>query len=130
LNEPLAIERAFHHRPFERFFLQPKNQLEKQASDARGIINCVAQGRAQGDQSDSSSAIADFFGSYEEDLFIFFQAVVILTRPFHPSPHLRSCPVEKLCPTNMKAREAPWPWKVSMIHLGRWPGIIWKTAEQ
>jgi hypothetical protein len=62
---------------------------------------------AQGDQSDSSSAIADFFGGHEEDLFIFFQPVAILTRPFHP--RLRSCLVEKLCPTNMKTREAPWP---------------------
>jgi hypothetical protein len=114
------MERAFRHRPSERpKFLQPKNQLEKQASHACGTINCVAQGRAQGDQSDSSSAIADFFGSYEEDLFIFFQPVVILTRPFHPSPHLRSYLVEKLCPTKYEnSRGALAGWTVSMIHLG------------
>ncbi|WP_204317050.1 hypothetical protein, partial [Klebsiella aerogenes] len=71
--------------------LQAENQPEKQAPHACGIINCVAQGMAQGDHSDSSSAIADFFGGHEEELFIFFQPVAILTRPFHPSPRLRSC---------------------------------------
>jgi hypothetical protein len=35
-------------------------------------INRVARGKAQGDQSDSSSAIADFLVSDEADLFIFF----------------------------------------------------------
>jgi hypothetical protein len=39
-------------------------------------INRVARGKAQGDQSDSSSAIADFLVSDEADLFIFW------TRPF------------------------------------------------
>jgi hypothetical protein len=51
--------------------LQIERQTKKVAISVYGI-NRVARGKAQGDQSDSSSAIADFLVSDEVDLFIFF----------------------------------------------------------
>jgi len=52
-------------------FCRQKGRQKKWRPRVYGI-NRVARGKAQGDQSDSSSAIADFLVSDEADLFIFF----------------------------------------------------------